>query len=952
MSIYMKPVNTIIRFRKKRKRKPTLIPGFSSALGISLLLAIGVIVAAFLFTRVAADLPNPERLMQGMNPYSGEFLQPSILLDRSGEVVLYRFHPPGIEERGNIRLSGQAALPEQVYMAFTAAADPYYWKRTTADLLDWRQKGDPAISRRLVSDFLFWKEQDGLVQVLRESLVAAQLVSLYGKEQILEWHLNSLNFGHQAYGLETASRLYFGKNARDLNVAEAALLAVVGEAPALNPFDAPQAARERQTELLHTMLKMGILSAEEAQQALATPLFFQEAPGNLAQEPRYVDWVVDQVAEIIPEDRFRRGGFQVVTSLDADLQEQMNCLLEYQRELLEDPERKIDSRCEAARLLPAAVAEMTALSQDLSIQSLILDHTSGELLAVAGIGPEGSEPSWTPGHAPGSILTPFLYLAAFTRGGEPAALVWDIPPDPPLPVEDTHPQCRQDCQYQGPVRMRIALANDYLSPAYQTWEKIGASGVLNIFRQLGFSTIDPSCLGCQWWWEGQLITLPDTARAYGILANQGNLVGWSGENGAEGSLRPVIIRSIETHSGNSWLDAPKSGSQAVISRELAYLVTDALADETARWPSLGAQNVFEIGRPAAVKMGWVEGEQSHWTAGYTPQRTAVVWVSLPDNPSGGLARISSGVWRALMQYASRDLPSLDWEVPQGITKMEVCDPSGMLPTENCPRVVSEVFLYGSEPTRYDNLYQVRQVNRDTGLLATVFTPPELIEERVYLIAPPEASEWISAQGLAAPPEQYDTAYAPRYSSSASLTSPENFQFVRGTVPIRGTIRGDDLVAYYLQVGQGLNPSAWIRSGEEKTRPSINSLITDWDTTSLEDGVYALQVVVLRENQRVEKITVLVSVDNTPPVLEIPGLVDGEILEYRAGAEMTFLAAVSDNAEIAEVKFYLDGRWLGDRVNPPFAVTWPKQRGSFTLRVLAVDMAGNTTEQEIRFSVRN
>jgi hypothetical protein len=274
----------------------------------------------------------------------------------------------------------------------------------------------------------------------------------------------------------------------------------------------------------------------------------------------------------------------------------------------------------------------------------------------------------------------------------------------------------------------------------------------------------------------------------------------------------------------------------------------------------------------------------------------------------------------------------------------------MRPTNNCPETVSEVFLNGSEPTGYDNLYQVREVNRDTGLLATVFTPPELIEEKVYLIVPPAAAEWASSRGLATPPRGYDTVYGPEFSEDADLVFPENYDFIGGQVPIRGTVRGDDLLMYYLQIGRGLNPDAWLRYGDDMTRPAVNEEITTWDTTRYEDGVYALQVVVLRENQRVEKLTILVSVDNTPPLLEITRPVESETLPYRAGEKITFQARVSDNAEIAEVRFFLDGSWLADRVDLPYAVSWTSQRGEHTLRVVAVDMAGNTTEREVTFFV--
>ena len=92
-----------------------------------------------------------------------------------------------------------------------------------------------------------------------------------------------------------------------------------------------------------------------------------------------------------------------------------------------------------------------------------------------------------------------------------------------------------------------------------------------------------------------------------------------------------------------------------------------------------------------------------------------------------------------MQYAVRNLPSLSWDMPSGIVSVPVCDPSGLLPTPACPNVVNEIFLEGRQPVQTDTLYQIFQVNAETGLLATVFTPPELVEKRTYMVVPPEGT---------------------------------------------------------------------------------------------------------------------------------------------------------------------------------------------------------------------
>ena len=194
----------------------------------------------------------------------------------------------------------------------------------------------------------------------------------------------------------------------------------------------------------------------------------------------------------------------------------------------------------------------------------------------------------------------------------------------------------------------------------------------------------------------------------------------------------------------------------MITQQLAYLITNILSDEAARWPSLGHPNPLEIGRPVAAKVGGTVDQMDTWTIGYTPQTVVGVWAGNGNSDSleDGVvpSKVSAALWHAITQFATQDMPPSSWEIPPGINFVDVCDPSGQLPTRHCPIVVSEVFLNGNEPTQFDSLYQSFQINRETELLATVFTPPELIDERVYMLIPPAASGWAATAGISLPPE--------------------------------------------------------------------------------------------------------------------------------------------------------------------------------------------------------
>lgn len=210
-----------------------------------------------------------------------------------------------------------------------------------------------------------------------------------------------------------------------------------------------------------------------------------------------------------------------------------------------------------------------------------------------------------------------------------------------------------------------------------------------------------------------------------------------------------------------------------------------------------------------------------------------------------------------MQIASQNLPPEGWAAPEDVSIINVCDPSGMLPTTDCPNLVSEVFLNGNEPIQADTMYRKYAVNRETGLLATVFTLPQLIEERVYLVVPPDARSWAEGTGLEIPPSDYDVIQLPLLDENVNITAPDLFSEVSGDVQIEGTAAGDGFVSYRVLVGQGLNPQEWIQV-VESNEPVTDNVLAEWNTNGL-SGLYAIQLQVVRNDQRVDTAIIQITV---------------------------------------------------------------------------------------------
>jgi hypothetical protein len=285
-----------------------------------------------------------------------------------------------------------------------------------------------------------------------------------------------------------------------------------------------------------------------------------------------------------------------------------------------------------------------------------------------------------------------------------------------------------------------------------------------------------------------------------------------------------------------------------------------------------------------------------------------------------------------------------------VSSLEVCDPSGLLPSYDCPTIVNEVFLTGNEPTQPDNLYQRWQVNRETGLLATLFTPPELVEEQVYLMAPPEARDWALAAGLPAPPESYDVIFdALATSSEVQITTPALFTSVSGEVSITGKAAGDEFNFYRLLVGKGLNPREWIQVGEDHSEPVFQGELGIWDTQGL-NGLYALQLLVVRQDQRVDTAIIQVTVDNRPPEVEILYPDPGQTFNAEQEKAITLRAWAEDELGLEQVEFILDGRSIAKLPQPPYAFPWRATPGRHELKVTAKDRAGNNEEISVTFFV--
>jgi hypothetical protein len=481
---------------------------------------------------------------------------------------------------------------------------------------------------------------------------------------------------------------------------------------------------------------------------------------------------------------------------------------------------------------------------------------------------------------------------------------------------------------------------------------------------MGITTLDQSLdhYGLSLTLGGGEVRLIDETFAFGVFANNGTMYG---SPVPETELRPnfrelnpIAILRVEDRNGKVLYQMEQPESRQILEPRLAYLITDILADRQARIPAVGTPNSLEMSnnRPAAAKTGTTNNFSDNWTVGYTPQLVVGVWQGNKDgddymiNTPG--TRGASYIWHAVMEYAHRDLPIVSFTNPGGLVQVAVCDISGLKPHENCP-TRTELMIPGTEPTQVDTLYQKYPVNRETGQLATIFTPPELVEERVFVMLPPEAQDWIAGlsderRQLFQPPSQYDTINAPTQTQAeVAVISPTTYSYITGVVPIIGNARGD--VAFYrLVFGKGMSPTEWLQVGPDHGNQVDNGLLENFDTTGLQDGIYTLQLQAVGGDGQVRQSSIQLTVDNTPPKVDLTYPPDGSEFVYGEVEWVNVNAEVNDGYAVARVEFYQDGQAepFAVRQIAPFNVNWALGGpGRYAFHVVVYDAAGNETKTE-------
>jgi membrane carboxypeptidase/penicillin-binding protein PbpC len=287
--------------------------------------------------------------------------------------------------------------------------------------------------------------------------------------------------------------------------------------------------------------------------------------------------------------------------------------------------------------------------------------------------------------------------------------------------------------------VREALASSLNVPAVITLDHIGMQAMFTTAGRLGITTLtNPDDYDLSLALGGGAVRLIELTAAYGAFANGGY------------SVSPYAIQEITDPSGNLLYTAKPDPQVRMIDERVAWLITDILSDNDARFIGFGRNSILRLDRPAAVKTGTTTSFHDNWTVGYTPDLVVGVWAGNADyQPMRDVSGVTGAapIWHQFMRTVLTGTAEREFSRPPGLVRVEVCALSGLLSAEDCPYRRLEWFITGTEPTQTDNLYRKVIINVNTGRLADANTPVEQKKTMVVLDLPPQAAPWARTKGI-------------------------------------------------------------------------------------------------------------------------------------------------------------------------------------------------------------
>lgn len=875
------------RQRAQRKTATTVAIAAAVLIGAVLLFGACGIIGGVLYYR---NLASPfEAQIVGLANYEPQFRTARILaVDGS---LIAELIAPNSGARETISLADVS--PYLIHAVIAVENERYYddpgWdpiaisralvQNVTAGEIE---SGASTITQQIARNLILQDTTVSAQRKLEEIVIASEIAQRYDKNFILELYLNEVFFGNQSYGIEAASQFYFGHSAADLDIAEAALLAGLIQAPALyDPLINRDAAFERMNYVLDRMAAVGCLQFQHAPY-LGQP--FCVAPSDLVsgqtilskaqvearqytprsftvRYPHFVNYIQAQIEQTFGTSEMYRRGFEIRTTLNPRIQN-------------------------------AAQNALTTQVQAAAVQNvntgavLVTSPSDGSILAMIGSpdfsnnqidGQVNNVFTW---QQPGSSIKLVEYTAALEgveRNGvieymTPATVLWDVPTTwntipPYTPVN-------YDGTFHGAIPLRFALGNSYNIPAVKVFEFIGQDRFLDTAARLGLRFLENAQFGLASALGATEVRLYDHVQAYGTIAN----------NGVRVPLFAIV--EIRDSTGAQVELPPRAQPSQTIQPQVAYLMQSILSDNNARAEEFGTNsglNLPEFAGLIGAKTGTTNDNIDLWTMGFSRNIVVGVWMGRHDNgrTSANTSTTAIPVWNAVMRAALEGTRPQAFQPPQGIVQAQICGDTGTLfdpsVNGNCRNVRTEFFIQNAPPPPANQGFVQYNVQIDswTGLRANQFCPDNIITTTGVNISDPTAIAWLNspagqgfaaALGLPVPVPSTTTAECQvnQLLPQASIASPQNGQVVQGNITIQGVISAENFNRYQIELAP-INASNFsIIAGPFGQQVPVGGTLATWDTINAPNGAYTLRLAAFGNDGGYLYRTVQIQVNNPLP----------------------------------------------------------------------------------------
>jgi len=567
--------------------------------------------------------------------------QSTKIYDRTGDILLYDLHENirrtvvPFEDISDYIKKATVAIEDAEFYRHHGIKISAFFRALFVNILSFRfSQGGSTITQQVVKNALLTQEKT-VARKIKEWILSIKIEQNLSKEEILSLYLNESPYGGNIYGIQEASMTFFGKNASEVTLAEAAYLAALPQAPTFySPYGENREALDaRKNLVLDRMVENNFITNEERISASAEKVIFKPRPERSILAPHFVFYVRDYLEKKYGLRAIEEDGLRVITTLDYELQKQAEQIVH-------------DGALENEKKFKAKNAALVAI-----------DPTTGQILSMVGSRDyfdteiDGNVNVTIAKRQPGSAFKPFVYATAFLKGLTPETVLFDLPTQFSTACKPSDTSHKDPCyfpenydgKFRGPMSIRNALAQSVNVPAVKALYIAGISDSIQTARRMGITTLeDASRYGLTLVLGGGEVTLLDITSAYGVFANDGVR-----------NPTTAIIRIV--YRDGTVLEEFSPRPVSVLDQNVARQISNILSDNVARTPAFGTNSsLFFKNRDVAAKTGTTNDYRDVWIIGYTPNLAVGMWAGNNDNTpidKSIAGFVIAPLWRTFMDVA-------------------------------------------------------------------------------------------------------------------------------------------------------------------------------------------------------------------------------------------------------------------------------------------------------------